>query len=342
MPGLTLHHYIHESFRWTGAAWVPAPPGLYPSNPEWASAMARPHLSADLGRGMTVFGTMETVPLGDQHIGEWTSTGRWRVIGRTTGSADGLFAFDDGTGMALYAFGSMHTLNGVPVKNFAKWDGERWTVPWDEWVPSPSGRWTPVVIDHGFGPLLYTNHSGGEDNGFLRRWDGVKWAIVPSLEVSPTSLTAITQMAVFDDGRGPALYIAGGFQRIQGQDIVKIARYDGASWEPLGAEILWGPSYGPFDFSMVAYDDPQRGPSLFVGATHVGGGVAPRYAQWVGCPNCYADCDLDQALTAADFVCFMSKYAAQDPYANCTVDAAIDVADFNCFIVKYAAGCRGW
>ncbi|MFN0132507.1 MAG: hypothetical protein ACKVW3_08275 [Phycisphaerales bacterium] len=341
-PGLTIDHYIHQLFRWTGTTWVPAPDGLLPSRPQYPEADAEPYLSADVGTGMTVFGRIIDRTNDRSHVGEWSPSGRWRVVGTTQAFSIGLASFDDGNGTALYAFGNMQTLNGMPVKGFAKWDGERWTFPWDEWIPSISTVWQPAVVDHGFGPLLYTNHAGGDDAGFLRRWNGDKWAIVPSLEVSQTSLSAITQMAVFDDGRGPALYIAGGFQRIQGQDIVKIARYDGATWEPLGAGILWGPSYGPFHRNMVAYNDPRRGPSLFVGATHVGGGVVPRYAQWVGCPNCYADCDLDRALTAADFVCFMSKYAALDPYANCTVDQTIDVADFNCFIEKYAAGCPGW
>jgi hypothetical protein len=47
-------------------------------------------------------------------------------------------------------------------------------------------------------------------------------------------------------------------------------------------------------------------------------------------------------LDAADFLCFLNKFAAADPYANCdnsSVTPTLNVADFVCFLNKYAAGC---
>ena len=61
--------------------------------------------------------------------------------------------------------------------------------------------------------------------------------------------------------------------------------------------------------------------------------------------GCYANCDQSTTapvLNVADFSCFLSKFAAQDPYANCdqaTTAPVLNVADFSCFLSKFAAGC---
>jgi hypothetical protein len=60
---------------------------------------------------------------------------------------------------------------------------------------------------------------------------------------------------------------------------------------------------------------------------------------------CYANCDgsiVQPILNVNDFVCFLGKYAAQDPYANCdgsTAPPVLNVNDFICFQTRYAAGC---
>ena len=68
---------------------------------------------------------------------------------------------------------------------------------------------------------------------------------------------------------------------------------------------------------------------------------------WTGCaaPQCYANCDrstLSPKLNVLDFICFLNKFAANDPYANCdqsTITPAINISDFVCFLDKFAAGC---
>jgi serine protease AprX len=70
-------------------------------------------------------------------------------------------------------------------------------------------------------------------------------------------------------------------------------------------------------------------------------------AESAGCVGggCYANCDGSTAapiLNVADFTCFLTKFAAQDPYANCdgsTTPPVHNVADFTCFLTKFAAGC---
>jgi len=62
-------------------------------------------------------------------------------------------------------------------------------------------------------------------------------------------------------------------------------------------------------------------------------------------PACYANCDGSTgspALTAGDFVCFLTKFRAGDAYANCdgsTGSPALTAGDFVCFLSKFRAGC---
>jgi len=61
---------------------------------------------------------------------------------------------------------------------------------------------------------------------------------------------------------------------------------------------------------------------------------------------CYANCDgsnIPPVLNVSDFICFQSRYAANDPYANCdgsSVPPVLNVNDFICFQSRYAAGCN--
>jgi hypothetical protein len=49
------------------------------------------------------------------------------------------------------------------------------------------------------------------------------------------SLGFVYAVTVYDDGIGPALYASGGFDAAGGVPAKRIAKWDGASWLPLGA-----------------------------------------------------------------------------------------------------------
>jgi hypothetical protein len=99
--------------------------------------------------------------------------------------------------------------------------------------------------------------------------------------------------------------------------------------------------------ALRCLEPPLGGNSLFaVGSFwEAGGGNAPALAQWVGCPNCYANCDgstVPPVLNVEDFTCFINKYARNDPYANCdgsTTQPILNVEDFSCFISRFVQGC---
>jgi hypothetical protein len=145
-------------------------------------------------------------------------------------------------------------------------------------------------------------------------------------------------MEVFDDGTGPAIYFGGAFSLAGGVPVRNIARWNGTQWSSPG----WGS--GAYVEQMAVLHEPGDRRSLFIGGdfVNVGGGTSPDLARWVGCPNCYPNCDgssVPPMLTANDFMCFINRYATRDPYANCNVDNVINAADFQCFLAKYAQGC---
>jgi hypothetical protein len=61
--------------------------------------------------------------------------------------------------------------------------------------------------------------------------------------------------------------------------------------------------------------------------------------------TCYANCDGSTgspALSASDFVCFLSAFRAGAPYANCdgsTAAPTLTASDFVCFLSAFRAGC---
>src|SRR5690606_21997642 len=90
-------------------------------------------------------------------------------------------------------------------------------------------------------------------------------------------------MTVYDDGRGPALYVAGSFRFAGGQPAHHIARWDGANWEPVGGGL------GGTVNALCVFDEDGPGPkppALFAGgqfrtARH-GAVEAIRIARWDG------------------------------------------------------------
>jgi cyclophilin family peptidyl-prolyl cis-trans isomerase len=61
--------------------------------------------------------------------------------------------------------------------------------------------------------------------------------------------------------------------------------------------------------------------------------------------GCYVNCDASTrapVLNVADFICFLSRYAAGSAYANCdgsTAAPTLTASDFMCFMDRYASGC---
>ena len=174
--------------------------------------------------------------------------------------------------------------------------------------------------------------AGGAPAQHFARWDGAQWSEVGGgLDRSPWSFT------VFDDGRGPALYVGGGFTMAGETPAAGVARWDGKEWSTLGSGF--GDASTPGAYALAVFKD-SAGPALYAGGTFrsAGGISASHIARW-HCATCPADCDGSGDLTFFDFLCFQSLFAAGDPGADCDESGSLDFFDFLCLQTAFAAGC---
>ncbi len=99
----------------------------------------------------------------------------------------------------------------------------------------------------------------------------------PGVAADPGVEGRINDLAVFDDGSGPALY-AGGYFTTAGSALARnIARWDGTSWSAVGSGVD-----GEVE-ALTVFDDGS-GPALYVGGAFLsaGGVAATRIAKWDG------------------------------------------------------------
>jgi trimeric autotransporter adhesin len=93
----------------------------------------------------------------------------------------------------------------------------------------------------------------------------------------PGANLGIHAMAVFDDGKGAALYAGGDFTIVGGVHANRIAKWNGSDFEPLEKGVNETIS------SMIVFDDGS-GPALYAGGlfTQAGGNPASHIAKWNG------------------------------------------------------------
>jgi hypothetical protein len=153
------------------------------------------------------------------------------------------------------------------------------------------------VFDDGSGSALYV---GGEfmmagpiQTHGIARWNGTSWSAVGG-GVGQSSEPSILAMTVFDDGTGPALYVAGYFTQIGGVPAHHVAKWNGTSWSALGSGV------GDNGALALAVFDDGTGPALYVGGefTTAGGISANNIARWSG--TSWAALGSGVAVQAAD------------------------------------------
>ncbi|MBK8915920.1 MAG: hypothetical protein IPM64_15230 [Phycisphaerales bacterium] len=240
------------------------------------------------------FRAVGDVPAGN--VARWID-GQWQALGNFGEGPNremwDAVVFDDGSGEALYVSGRFDNMGGVPARNVAKWDGQSWSALGDG-LSFGSSVWSTVwslaVFDDGRGPALYAggyfDHSGATSLNHMARWDGVSWSALGSgLHGSgPRAFPGASALVVFDDGRGPALFVGGVFRTAGGLPANGAARWDGANWSTLGSGVaMIDPSLDSGVFSWAVHDD-GGGPALYAGGLfeRAGGVPARAVARWNG------------------------------------------------------------
>src|SRR5262249_49188456 len=138
------------------------------------------------------------------------------VGGSPFATVESLFVFDDGTGPALLVGGGFSVAGGAPASCDPKRDGSGLT-------SVGSGGKSPVfakaIVCDGRGPAPYVGgwmtKAANVAAWGIARWDGSAWSNLFSNQkfgvLSPRGFGAVYGLAAFDDGSGPALYVAGDF-----------------------------------------------------------------------------------------------------------------------------------
>ncbi len=174
-----------------------------------------------------------------------------------------------GQGERLYAGGGF----GVPFGGLAQYDGEQW-LPIGTGV-GINGPFSPYVadltiFDDGTGPALYAvgrfDSIDGANTILAAKFDGTSWSRIGNGLTRSDSLKYLNAVTVFDDGTGPALYVAGttfGIVGVSGQ--TNAAKWNGTAWTPVGGVIGTGRVT-----DLVAWDNGDGAKLYFSGTAFPG------------------------------------------------------------------------
>lgn len=189
-----------------------------------------------------------------------------------------LTGFDDGSGASLFAGGPFAAVGAVQMNHVARWDGATWS--------SVGGGVDSTVtclevVDDGTGPALYVggffNTAGGIAASRIARWDGSSWSALGT-GVGSAFFDHVNAIKLFDDGSGPALYVAGGFPGAGTVTVNNVARWNGSTWSPVAN-----------GFNSTVYDlevhDDGTGPAVYAAGgflPFIGFPTASYVARWNG------------------------------------------------------------
>ncbi len=226
------------------------------------------------------------------NVARWSGS-EWSSLGSPTATTSAVLAletWDDGNGAALYAGGSFDFAGNVEVSSIARWDGYGWSP-----LAGPSGPGVPgqvralAVFDDGTGPALYAGGSflaaGGVVANHVARWDGTAWSALTGAGGTGVAIGGVHALAVFDDGSGAALYVAGDFRYAGGIATGMIARWDGSEWSvPAGAGGVGIPFSHFGGVRALATWDDGSGDALYAGGAFqtAGDATVNNIARWDG------------------------------------------------------------
>jgi hypothetical protein len=142
---------------------------------------------------------------------------------------------------------------------------------------------------------------------------------------------------VYDAARAVSVVFGG--ENGAGLDYAQTWQYASGSWAQLAVP-------GPSARAGVgmAYDSARAVTVLFGGLHFASPNVFYADTWELGAP-CSANCDhstTPPVLNVADFLCFQSNFASNNPAANCdgsTIPPILNIADFICFQSAFAQGC---
>jgi len=271
---------------WNGSTWTPVgggfsngTGGLFPANAQALSATESKSLPGLIAAG--AFVAIEEQPL--PYLAGFDGTSWSAIGGGTNDTVSALLVHDDGSGPSLIVGGFFTRAGGIAANAVARWDGTRWSAYGD----GIAGRVLALAMfDDGTGSALYAGgfftSAEGSTVSSLARWRNGQWEPMPTELVvqSGASVYApfVHALEVFDDGSGPALYVAGTFNRAGTLPVEGIAAWRNGTWSAVGTINA---DTSPSVRTLAVFDDGS-GPALFAGGdfTSLGGVPLNRLAKW--------------------------------------------------------------
>jgi len=263
---------LNRIARWDGSQWNPLGTGL---SSQFSNAMEvfQDNLYV-AGYFDSAGGASDSAKIACWDGGAWSGIGA--QLSFFTNSLWDLKVWDDGGGEDLYIAGTYTDIGGAPGPDYiARWDGSAFT----ELSGTIGGNNIALVVlaVEVFQGELYIGGRFTEVDGvsanYIARWDGTQWNPVGA----GIQGTQVIDMAVADDGSGPALFVGGDFSQAGGMTASNIAKWDGQSWSTLGSG-----TDGTVQ-EIISFDDGS-GEKIFVlgGYERAGGVIANNIARWDG------------------------------------------------------------
>jgi hypothetical protein len=296
--------------RWNGSAWAPLATGFNglirtatalpngnvvaggvftatPDGPAARIASWNGSTWSSLGGGVdNTVSAIAAMPNGDLVVGgaflnaggvavnriaRWNGA-TWSPLG--TGCDASVFALAVMPNGDLVAGGVFTTAGGVVANGIARWNGTSWS-PLGAGIASSSfpGVYALAVMPNGDLVVggIFTS-AGGVAANRIARWNGASWSPLGSgLGGFASPQLAAWCLAVLSDG---SIVAAGGFSNAGGVSASNIARWNGATWAPMG-QGLGG--------SVYALAPLPNGEVVACGSfTLTGGTTVNRIARWTG------------------------------------------------------------
>ena len=327
---------------WDGAAWRSLGAGFVAPDAVWSFEVG------DLGDGELLYlAGGFTLIAGQPASGVATWDGATLAV---VGEGSGMTGFspfvnetviwDDGSGPALYAVGRFDTIDGANAKLAARYrPGAGWEKIGSGLVAQNSTTTldAAVLFDDGTGTALYIAGSpfrpaSGGSFASVLKWDGVDWT-----DVGQNVGGRVTDLRVWDDGSGTALYMSG----TATPDINYLARLEGAQWVIYQGGVA-GPAIPPSNFPSVFGLGEFRGDLVVCGnfTTTGDGQTSSGVAFITGCPTtCPADFNGDGVVDTRDVVAFLNAWAAGDASADIDGNGVVDTRDVIAFLNLWTDGC---
>lgn len=224
--------------RWSGTSWLP-----FGSGPG-AGCLRAGALARTPSGDLVVHAVFAGGSVDESRVVRWNGSA-WSTLGSGAGhdpqqglppQPAWLSALAVLPGGDLVAGGYFTLLGGVPASNLARWNGSAWSP-----MALGTNRAVRAVAELPNGDLIAGGTftvAGGVAANRIARWNGTTWsALATGVDGMPALSAGYPTVAAVAVLPGGDLVATGVFTSAGGQPANGIARWNGASWSPLGSGL---------------------------------------------------------------------------------------------------------